>query len=184
MYAPCRQQDSSLAAEASGQILDLVHSVEASHLPGPQWLPWEQPLQHPSSNSLHPWLALWSLPTSAAGAVWLHSSRACLDLMMLHLMPKRLCINSSPAMNACHCQKHMAREEHVLECLRCKGMLTYIFKQTTELKAEWLLLLPSHWSLLYCEKTTNLNVLHKIIALKPLLLQTRPKDLVQCQLIS
>ena len=94
-------------------------------------------------------------------------------------MPKRLCINSSPAMNACHCQKHMAREEHVLECLRCKGMLTYIFKQTTELKAEWLLLLPSHWSLLYCEKTTNLNVLHKIIEFKPLLLQTGPKDLVQ-----
>lgn len=97
-------------------------------------------------------------------------------------MPKRLCINSSPAMNPCHCQKHMAREEHVLECLRCKGMLTYIFKQTAELKAEWLLLLSSHWSLLYCEKTTNLNVLHKIRELKPLLLQTRPTDLVQCHM--
>lgn len=54
IYVPCCQQDSSLAAEAGGKILDLVRSVEASHLPGPQWLPWEQVLQRSSSNSLHP----------------------------------------------------------------------------------------------------------------------------------
>ena len=45
-----------------------------------------------------------------------------------------------------------------------------------------MLLPPSHWSLLYCEKTTNLNALHKITELKPLILQTRPEDFVQCHM--
>ena len=52
-YVPCRQLGTSLAAEACGKRLHLVHSVEAGHLPGPLWLPWELLLQHPSSSSLH-----------------------------------------------------------------------------------------------------------------------------------
>lgn len=44
---------------------------------------------------------------------------------MLHLMPKRLCINSSPATNASHYQKYMAREVRVFECLQHKEVCTF-----------------------------------------------------------
>lgn len=118
---PCQRNDSSLAADPLVRTnTRLNYTVERHHLRNPPRLPGEQAPKLPASTMIHFELVHWDVPddppATAASWEWLLSSRACLESLMLHLMPTELWINSSPAMNACHCQNYMAGEEHVLEC--------------------------------------------------------------------